>query len=170
MKEQFVKIYGVILHYGLDILAAVIIFIVGKWLCGIISRMLEKVMIRSKIDQMLASFVKNLSYYVMLVFVLIAALSKLGIQTTSFIAVLGACGLAVGLALQGSLSNFAAGVLIIIFRPFGLNDIIEAGGAAGKVKEIQIFNTVLESSDNKIIILPNAKITGDKIVVTPCNA
>ena len=97
----------------------------------------------------------------------IAALNKIGIETNSFLAIIGAAGLAVGLALQGSLSNFAAGVMMIIFHPFKLGDYVEAGGAEGTVTEIQIFSTVIETKDNKRVIVPNAKITGDKITIHP---
>ena len=102
--------------------------------------------------------------YVILIFVILAALGKLGVQTNSFVALIGAAGLAVGFALQGSLANFAAGVMIIMLEPFKAGDVIEAGGASGTVKEIQIFSTIMTSEDKKIIV-PNSKITGDKIVV-----
>jgi small conductance mechanosensitive channel len=117
------------------------------------------------VDNTLIPFVKNIAYFALLVFVVIIALGKLGIQTTSFVAVIGAAGLAVGLALQGSLANFAAGFMLIIFKPFSVGDMIEAGGAAGTVQEVQIFNTIILSPDNKKIIVPNAKITADKITV-----
>jgi small conductance mechanosensitive channel len=119
---------------------------------------------RARLDPTLVSFVTNLSYIALLAFVVIAALNQLGIQTASFIAILGAAGLAVGLALQGSLSNFAAGVLMLIFRPFKVGDYIEGAGVAGTVEEIQIFTTQLKTPDNKTIIIPNAKMTGDNIV------
>lgn len=167
MKEQYVKIYAYILQNGMDILAAVLIFVIGRWVIRVITNVIEKIMHKSKIDLMLISFTKNIVYFSLLIVVIMAALNKLGVQTTSVIAVLGAAGLAVGLALQGSLSNFAAGVMIIIFRPFEINDTIETSGAIGKVSEIQIFTTVLTSSDDKKIIIPNAKITADKIIVTP---
>jgi small conductance mechanosensitive channel len=124
-------------------------------------------MTKTKVNKTLASFTKNIVYYGLLLFVVIAALNQLGIQTNSFIALIGAAGLAVGLALQGSLANFAAGVMIILFSPFQLGDFVEAGGAAGTVEEIQIFSTIIRSPDNKKIIVPNAKITGDKITVHP---
>jgi small conductance mechanosensitive channel len=119
---------------------------------------------KAKVDPTLSKFVKNLTYSLLLVFVVIAALGRLGVQTGSFIAIIGAAGLAVGLALQGSLSNFAAGVLMIIFKPFRVGDFIEAGGAMGTVKEIQIFNTILNTPDNKRVIVPNAQVTGGNIV------
>jgi small conductance mechanosensitive channel len=121
-------------------------------------------MLRAKVDHTLISFTTNLVYFGLMAFVVIAALSKLGIQTTSFVAIIGAAGLAIGLALQGSLSNFAAGVILIMFRPFKSGDYIEGGGVAGSVKEIQIFTTILTTPDNKTIIVPNSKLTGDNIV------
>ena len=123
----------------------------------------RKLMTRGNVDVTLVSFVSNLIYVALLAFVIIAALGQLGIQTTSFIAILGAAGLAVGLALQGSLANFAAGVLMIIFRPFQVGDFIEGGGVAGTVEEIQIFTTQLMTPDNKTIIIPNAKMTEGNI-------
>jgi small conductance mechanosensitive channel len=115
----------------------------------------------------LLSFTKHLIYFAILTFAALAALSKLGVETTSFIAIIGAAGLAVGLALQGSLANFASGVMIVIFAPFEVGDFIEAGGATGTVKEIQIFSTIIIAPDKKKIIVPNAKITGEKIVIHP---
>jgi len=115
------------------------------------------------VDETLVSFVRNLSYIALLAFVVIAALNQLGIQTASFIAVIGAAGLAIGLALQGSLANFAAGVLMIIFKPFKVGDFIDGAGATGTVEKIEIFTTQLKTPDNKTIIVPNAKMTGDNI-------
>ena len=158
------KIYELLTVYGLKVIAAVAIFILGRWVAKMVRRFIRRLMTRSKVDPTLISFVANLSYIVLLAFVVIAALNQLGIQTASFIAILGAAGLAVGLALQGSLSNFAAGVLMIIFRPFKVGDYIEAAGTAGTVEDMQIFTTQLKSPDNKTIIVPNSKITGDCIV------
>lgn len=158
-------IVGYIIQYGLKISAALIIFVIGKWLAGLVSRIVEKAMLQTKTNKTLITFGKNVCYFGILIFVFIAALQKLGVETTSFVALIGAAGLAVGLALQGSLANFAAGVMVVIFQPFGVGDFIEAAGAAGTVEEIQVFNTVLTTQDNKRIILPNAKITSDKIVI-----
>lgn len=121
-------------------------------------------MIRGKIDSTLVGFLGNLTYASVLVLVLVLALTQLGVETTSLVAVLGAAGLAIGLALQGSLSNFAAGILLIIFRPIRIGNYIEAGGATGTVRDIEIFTTQLTTSDNKLVIVPNSKIMGDKIV------
>ncbi len=158
---------GYIIQYGMSVIAAVVIFIVGKWLAKLASRLIGDVMGRSKINETLVSFTKNITYYIILVFVGIAALNKLGIETTSFVMIVGSAGLAVGLALQGSLSNFAAGVMLILFQPFKIGDEIEAGGASGIVQEIQIFSTIIMAKDKKKIIVPNAKIAADKITITP---
>jgi small conductance mechanosensitive channel len=165
MENVIEKVYEYLALYGMNVVAAILIFFIGKWVARLIAQIAEKLMTRAKVDKTLIPFVKNIAYFALLVFVVIIALGKLGIQTTSFVAVIGAAGLAVGLALQGSLANFAAGFMLIIFKPFSVGDIIEAGGAAGTVQEVQIFNTILLSPDNKKIIVPNAKITADKITV-----
>lgn len=164
MEEVIGKLYEYFVTYGLSFIAAVLIFIVGKWLARLISRLIENVMTKARVEKTLSSFVKNIAYFGLMVFVIIAALNKLGVQTTSFIAIIGAAGLAVGLALQGSLANFAAGVILIIFKPFKVGDYIEAAGDSGIVQEIQIFNTVLTTLDNRRVILPNSKVTGDNII------
>jgi small conductance mechanosensitive channel len=158
------KLHELITLYGLKVIAAAVIFIVGRWVAKGLKRLIVRALIKGKVDQTLVSFLGHLTYFTLLAFVIIAALNQLGIQTTSFIAILGAAGLAVGLALQGSLANFAAGVLMIIFRPFRVGDYVEGGGTAGIVEEIQIFTTKLRTPDNKSIIIPNSKITGDNIV------
>ncbi len=163
MEEMWAKIYEYGMLYGLSLLAAIVIFVVGKWLAHLIAGLIEKLLNKANVDKTLTKFVRNMVYAALLVFVIIAALGKLGVQTTSFIAVIGAAGLAVGLALQGSLSNFAAGVLLILFKPFKVGDFISAAGTLGTVREIQIFCTVLDHFDNRRIIVPNSKITGDNI-------
>ncbi len=150
--------------YGLNVIAAVLILLIGRLVAQIVRKLIHNVMARTKVDPTLISFVASLSYVAMMAFIILAALGKLGIQTTSFIAVLGAAGLAVGLALQGSLSNFAAGVLMIVFKPFKIGDFVEVGGASGSVQKIEIFTTTLKSLDNKIIIIPNSKVGGGNIV------
>lgn len=165
MQNIVDKIMGYVMQYGLALLYALLIFIIGKWFARILSKIAGAAMHKAKLNETLTSFLKNIVYYVLLIFVCIAALNKIGIETTSFVALIGAAGLAIGLALQGSLANFAAGVMLILFQPFKLGDEVEAGGAAGIVKEIQIFSTILESADKKVIIVPNAKITADKIVI-----
>ncbi len=158
------QLVSIVTAYGLNILAAIVIFLAGRWLARFIARMTDGVMTKAGIDRAIVSFVQNLVYTAILVFVVIAALSKLGIQTASFVAVLGAAGLAIGLALQGSLSNFAAGVLLILFRPFKEGDYIEAAGTAGIVEQIMMFATQLRTPDNKRIIVPNSSVTGGNIV------
>lgn len=158
------KVYELLTVYGLRVIAAVVIIIVGRWVALGVAKIIKRMMIRSNVDETLISFVRNLSYVALLAFVVIAALNQLGIQTASFIAVLGAAGLAIGLALQGSLGNFAAGVLMIIFKPFKVGDYIEGAGTGGIVEKIEIFTTQLMTPDNKTVIIPNAKLTGDNIV------
>jgi small conductance mechanosensitive channel len=165
MQGLLDKLYAFVMQYGPGLIAAILIFVIGKWVAKIVSRLAEKAMGKTKIDATLATFAKNMVYYIMMIFVIIAALGKLGVQTSSFVAIIGAAGLAVGLALQGTLANFAAGVMIILFETFKAGDTIETAGVSGRVQEIQIFNTILQSADNKKIIIPNSKITGDKIVV-----
>ena len=164
MENVLEKIGFYIATHGLNVLAAVVIFFVGRWLAKLISKLAGNGMKKAKMDKALVAFVQNLCYIALLVFVIIAALSKLGIQTASFIAVVGAAGLAVGLALQGSLANFASGVLMLIFKPFKVGDFVEIAGAKGTVKEIQIFNTILAAPDNIRVIIPNAQATGGNIL------
>ncbi len=150
--------------YGARIIGAIAILIVGRILTGIIASLVRHMMQRAQVDETLTKFVSRLTRIALLTFIIIAALAALGIQTASFIAVLGAAGLAIGFALQGSLSNFAAGVMLIIFRPFKVGDYVEAGGSNGVVEAIHIFNTILTTPDNKKVIVPNSKITGDNII------
>jgi small conductance mechanosensitive channel len=164
VQQLIAKGYELGTEFGVNILAALAIFIIGRWVVKYLRKLILKVMQKRDVDPTLTKFVANLAYVALLAFVVIAALGMLGIQTTSFIAVLGAAGLAIGLALQGSLSNFAAGVLMIIFKPFKVGDFIEGAGANGVVEEIQIFTTQLKTPDNKTVIIPNAKITADNIV------
>jgi small conductance mechanosensitive channel len=144
--------------FGIRLLAAIAIFIVGRIVIGFIIRGINKGMERADVDPTLRVFVSNLTKWALLIVVIIAAINQLGIQTTSFIAIFGAAGLAVGLALQGSLSNFAAGVLIVLFRPYRVGDWVEAAGISGAVEQVQILTTVLKTGDNKRIIVPNSQI------------
>jgi len=150
--------------YGVKILVAVVIFFIGQMAAKGARAAVRQLMIRGKIDFTLVGFMGNLTYASVLVLVLILALTQLGVETTSLVAVLGAAGLAIGLALQGSLSNFASGILLIVFRPIRIGDFIEAGGATGTVRDIEVFTTQLTTADNKLVIVPNSKIMGDKIV------
>lgn len=149
--------------YAPQVIAAIAILVGGVWLARLARRILGGVLNRRELDPIIAAFIKNLVHIGLLAFVVIAALQTAGIPTTSFVAVIGAAGLAIGLALQSSLSNFAAGFLLIIFRPFKKGDYIEAGGTAGLVEEIQVFTTVLLTPDNKKVIVPNSKVMGDSI-------
>ena len=164
METILTTIYQYLAEYGLKILGAIIIFVVGKWLAKIISQITEKALIKAKIEKTLAKFVKNLTNIGLLIFVVIASLASLGVETTQFAVVIGAAGLAIGLALQGSLANFASGFLMIIFRPFKVGDFIEAAGIKGTVKEIRIFNTILNTPENLRAIIPNAHVTGGNII------
>lgn len=157
-------IYAYLAQYGLRIVGALIIFIIGRWLAKLVSQWIEKALLKSRLDKTLVTFIKNLSYIVLLVLVAMAAVKPIGIDTTQFAVALGAAGLAVGLALQGSLSNFASGFLMIIFHPFKVGDFIEAAGTKGTVKEIQLFNTIINTPDNVRAIIPNSKITDSNIL------
>jgi small conductance mechanosensitive channel len=150
-------------QYGMKVVAAIAIFIIGKWVVAKVTAFIKNMMEKAKVDQTLVEFAESLIYFVLLLMVVLASLNALGINTTSFIAVFGAASLAVGLALQGSLANIGAAVLIIIFRPFKVGDYIEAGGAAGTVDDINLFSTVISPVDNRTIIVPNAAIIGGNI-------
>ena len=163
MEETINNLIGLGITYGIRFISAVAIYIVGRWIAGILSQLLEKGLIKSKVDNMLSKFARNIVYGLMLVFVILAVLNKLGVNTTSAVAVIGAAGLAVGLALQGSLANFAAGAMIIFFKPFKLGDFIEAGGTMGTVEEIQIFNTILITPDGRKVIVANNMVTNSNI-------
>jgi small conductance mechanosensitive channel len=165
MQDLFEKAVPYLIQYGLPVVYAILIFIIGKWVARLASKIAGGAMHKAKLNETLAAFLTNIIYYTLLIFVCIAALNKVGVETTSFVALIGAAGLAVGLALQGSLSNFAAGVMLILFQPFKVGDTIDAGGASGLVKEIQIFSTILETAEKNKVIVPNSKITADKIVV-----
>jgi small conductance mechanosensitive channel len=158
------RVWELITLYGLRFISAIIILVVGRWAAKGVSNLVRGLMRTANIDPTIGSFVGHLVNVTLIAFVVLAALSQVGIQTTSFIAILGAAGLAVGLALQGSLANFAAGFLMIIFKPFGVGDYIEGAGVAGTVTDIQIFTTTLRTPDNKCVIIPNAKLTGDNII------
>jgi small conductance mechanosensitive channel len=164
VQEALNRIYSLLAEYGLRIIAALVIFVVGRWVAKFVSGLAGKAMKTAKVDPTLIPFLDNLTYSAMLVFVAIAALTVAGVPTTSAVAVLGAAGLAVGLALQGSLSNFSSGVLLLIFKPFRVGDFVEIGGAKGTVHAIHIFNTALDSPDNVRIIVPNGQVTGGSIL------
>jgi len=146
------------LAFGIDLALALTIFIAGRMVIGLVVRGIAKGMEKNGVDKTLNSFVCNLTRTALLIVVIIAAIGQVGIQTTSFIAIFGAAGLAVGLALQGSLSNFASGVLIVLFRPYKVGDFIEAAGVAGSVEQVQILTTILKTGDNKQVIVPNSQV------------
>lgn len=150
-------------EYGMKIVAAFLIFIIGKWAVNKITTLIKNVMEKAKIDKTLSEFAESLIYFVLFLMVILASLNALGINTTSFIAVFGAASLAVGLALQGSLANIGAAVLIIVFRPFKVGDFIEAGGASGTVSDVNLFSTIISPVDNRTIIVPNAAVIGGNI-------
>lgn len=149
--------------YSLNIIGALLIFIVGKWLARRISNLLARLLEKNNFDLALVSFLTHLTYYALVVLVVVAAAGRLGINTASFLTVIGAAGLAVGLALKDSLSNFAAGVMIVLFRPFTIGDVVSTAGITAKVEKITIFNTHFCSPDNQLIIVPNNKIIADII-------
>src|SRR5712691_9833969 len=158
------QLFDYLVTHGIhDVLPAIGLGFVGYWLAHRLPRLLGGVMARAHVEPTLTTFVVHVSRYALFIFFTIVILSRLGIETTSLIAMLGAAGLAIGLALQGSLSNFAAGVLIIVFRPFRVGDLVEVGGATGTVQDIQIFTTVLHTADNLRIVVPNDLITKGKI-------
>ena len=142
---------------------AIVIFYVGKLLVRLLLKALSKIMQKRDVEDTLETFVLSLSRMVLMLFVIIATVGALGIQTTSFIAILGAAGLAIGLALQGSLANFASGVLIVLFRPYKVGDFIEAAGIAGVVEQVEILTTIFKTGDNKKVIVPNVQVMGSII-------
>jgi small conductance mechanosensitive channel len=177
MEEKEVSFIDQLKNYVLDffnnpaalmgvlkaLVLALLIFWIGRKIARMVSNMTAKGLTKTGNDLILVNFLKNLVYYVLLAAVVIMALGQVGVQTTSLIAVLGAAGLAVGLALKDSLSNFASGVMLVLFRPFKLGDVVEVAGKTGKVKEIRIFSTIINTPDNKEMIVPNGQITSDII-------
>lgn len=155
---------ALIIEYGIKLALAIAIYVVGKWIAGALTAFMRNRLNAADVDATVSSFAANLAYAGLLIVVIIAALGQLGVQTASFVAIIGAAGLAIGFALQGTLSNFAAGVLMLVFRPCKVGDFIEAGGVAGVVEEISVFSTLMRSGDNKTIIVPNSGIMGGNIV------
>jgi len=153
-----------LIPWGIRIVAALAIFIIGRWIIKMVVGFAGRMMRKAQVDEMLTTFTGNILYTVLLVVVVIAALDQLGIQTTSLLAVFGAAGLAIGLALKDSLANFSSGVMLIIFRPFKVDDFIEAAGIAGVVEEVRIFSTILRTGDNREITIPNSQIYSAPIV------
>ncbi|MHC4917238.1 MAG: mechanosensitive ion channel family protein [Planctomycetota bacterium] len=164
LESIWATVQQMVAAHSLKVLAGLAILLIGWLLAKLIRAITEKILLRSKVEPTVVSFVKHLTYYTLMAFVLIAALNQFGVQTASIIAVMGAAGLAVGLALQGALSNFAAGILLIIFRPFRVGDYVSGGGVEGTVTEIGILSCELDSLDNRKLVVPNAKMMGDSIV------
>ncbi|MCX2979253.1 mechanosensitive ion channel [Halieaceae bacterium IMCC14734] len=153
-----------VVPYAINIVMAVAIYYVGKIVVGIVIGVVGKLLNRAEMEPMLVTFVSNLLRWILLLFVIIAALGQLGIETTSLVALLGAAGLAIGLSLQGSLQNFASGVMLMVFRPFKSGDFVEAAGTSGIIEAIGIFTTTMRTGDNKEVIIPNGGIYGGNII------
>ncbi|MBU8849588.1 MAG: mechanosensitive ion channel [Desulfobacterales bacterium] len=155
--------------YSVKLLAAILIFFIGKWLAGKLSKLVTKLLEKNNVDKTLINFLESIIYYTFLVVVIIAVAGQLGINTTSFLTIVGAAGLAIGLALKDSLSNFASGVMLILFRPFSVGDFVDVGGVTGNVVSIALFNTTLNTPDNQRVIVPNSSITSNVITNVTAN-
>lgn len=162
LEGNLIEVY--VVPWGIRIVTAILIFIIGRWLARTIVNFTRRLMLKSHLDEMLAKFLSNILYALLIIVVVLATLEQLGVRTTSALAILGAAGLAVGLSLQSSLSNFASGVMLIIFRPFKVGDFVEAGGISGIVETLDIFSSKLRTGDNREIIIPNGQIYGGTIV------
>lgn len=163
MEEIIKQIEALVAQYGLQIIGAIATLIIGIWIAKFLSKSIGKVLKKRDVDETLIKFTVSLVKVALITFVIISAAAQLGIQTASFVAVIGAAGLAIGFALQGSLSNLAAGVMLIIFKPIKVGDYIEGGGAAGSVESVGIFITTLTTPDNKAVYIPNSTLTGGNI-------
>ena len=162
--EQVVEASATLIStWGLSVVGAIAVLIIGRWLAGMIRRAVVRTLERARVDSALVPFLSASAYYVVLTLVVVSVLNLFGIQTTSMIAVVGAAGLAVGLALQGTLSNFAAGAMLLLFRPFRPGDYVEVGGVSGSVAEVGIFTTVLDTPDNVRVTIPNSSVYGQTI-------
>jgi len=160
--QTYIDSYAI--PWGLNLVLAIVIFVLGKFVVGLLMSLFSKVMAKSKYDNMLTEFVGSILRAILMLFVIVAALDQLGVDTTSLVAIVGAAGLAIGLSLQDSLKNFAAGVMLLVFKPFRTGDYVEAAGIAGSVEAIGIFTSTLTTPDNKAIIVPNGKIYSDNII------
>ncbi len=152
-----------VIPFAIQLAVAIIIFVIGKMVVNILVNLVGKLLTRGNYDNMLIDFIKSIVKAILMLFVIVAALDQLGVDTTSLVAILGAAGLAIGLSLQGSLQNFAAGVMLLVFKPFKAGDFVDAGGAMGTVKSIGIFTSIMNTPDNKEIIVPNGNIYGGNI-------
>ncbi|MGW8314980.1 MAG: mechanosensitive ion channel family protein [Bacteroidales bacterium] len=162
-QQTLERLYALFVQYGLKLVLAIVVLVIGLWVIKAITRSLVKLMKKREVNASLIPFLKSLTNILLKVMLIISVMSMVGIQMTSFIAVLGAAGLAVGLALQGTLQNFAGGVMILLFKPYQVGDFIEAQGFMGTVKEIQIFTTVLSTPDNRKVIIPNSPLATNSI-------
>ncbi|KPK37244.1 MAG: mechanosensitive ion channel protein MscS [Gammaproteobacteria bacterium SG8_47] len=162
MQTDIFDVY--VIPWSVRIVTAILIFVIGRWIAKLLTNAVGRVMTKARLDDLLVNFLSNIIYALLLAVVVLAALEQLGVKTTSALAILGAAGLAVGLALRDSLSNFAAGVMLIIFRPFKTGDFVEAGGTAGVVEKITVFSTVMRTGDNREVIIPNGQIAGGTII------
>lgn len=170
MQKYIEIITDWISNYSIKIVAAILILVIGMWVSRKVSKIFAKLLEKNRVDLTLVNFFSKIVYYSMIVLVLIAAVGQLGVNTTSFLTMLGAAGLAVGLALKDSLSNFASGIMLILFRPFRIGDFVTAGGVSGSVESITIFNTVLNTPDNKRVVVPNGSITNNAITNANANS
>lgn len=163
-KELLPELQKYVTEFGIHIISAIAILLIGFWISKTLTKILKKVLVRRNVDFTLVHFSTSALKFALYLFVIIAAVGQLGIETTSFIAALGAAGLAIGLALQGSLANVAAGVMLIIFRQVKVGQFVESGGVSGTVEKVGIFNTTLVTIDNKVIFIPNSKLINDNII------
>ena len=163
-KEILPELQKYVTEFGVHIISALAILLIGFWISKTLTKILKKVLVRRNVDFTLVHFSTSALKFALYLFVIIAAVGQLGIETTSFIAALGAAGLAIGLALQGSLANVAAGVMLIIFRQVKVGQFVESGGVSGTVEKVGIFNTTLVTVDNKVIFIPNSKLINDNII------
>ena len=164
-QEIIPELKKYVTEFGVNIISAILILVIGLWIAKLITKILSKVLLKRNFEPTLVGFLTSALKFTLYLFVIIAAVGQLGVETTSFIAVLGAAGLAIGLALQGSLSNLAAGIMLVIFRQVKVGQFIEGGGASGNIEKIGIFNTTLVSVDNKVIYIPNSKLINDIVSV-----
>jgi small conductance mechanosensitive channel len=162
--QLLAKVQPSILGFLMQLALAVAVFIVGRWFARFAKHYIKKAMTKAQVEPTLTVFASNILFYIVMAFVLLAALGAVGIETTSLIAVLGAAFLAVGLSLQGSLANFAAGIIIIIFHPFRVGDWVEVDGHSGYITEIELLTTIIQTLDNRTVIIPNVKITENSLV------
>ena len=171
MEEAAQEVISLLTTYGLDVIGAIAILVIGVWLAGRVQKLVRKGLTKSdRVDETLIGFFSSIARYLVLIVAGMAVLDRFGVETTSLVAVLGAAGLAIGLALQGTLSNVAAGVMLLIFRPFKVGDFVEAAGHAATIKELNLFFTVMATGDNVKIIVPNGQIWGSSLKNFSANA